>query len=468
MSLRTSILLLLAATIPAVHSYINYANDFVNPNYVVSKNFSATTIPAQYTIQQWANASADGGPWSVTSKPYLAPSGDKHDYMSFGPYWWPNCTGVGNTTELSQQQIWTTCPYISKDGQFNPDARVVNNIGDFDSMSNAVLYNSLAWSIIGDSVYSSRVATFIKAWFLDPDTFMNPNLNYAQMQRGPDGQTGTHTGILDLKGMTKITSGVLALRAGKAAEWTSDLDGQFVDWLNKYIGWLTTANIALQEKNATNNHGSFYFNQLASLQLLVNDKSGAQTTIEEYFNGIYLGQIAANGDQPLETARTRPYHYRAYNLAAMITNARLGEYVGIIAWNKTTTAGTTIQSACDYAMTLPAGSEDPTELYPDIAAVASQYGDPNNKYRDFLVNATQSGYVADASFFWDQPFSDNGFAAALTKNDTIVSSGGGSSPSTGGTQGKSTSGVDPRSWRAWGMLYSACGIVMVASLFEFL
>lgn len=45
------------------------------------------------------------------------------------------------------------------------------------------------------------------------------------------------------------------------------------------------------------NHGTFFYDQLAALQLLVDDKAGAQSTIEEYFNGIYLGQIAASGDQ---------------------------------------------------------------------------------------------------------------------------------------------------------------------------
>ena len=47
----------------------------------------------------------------------------------------------------------------------------------------------------------------------------------------------------------------------------------------------------------TSNHGSFYYNQLASVQVLLGDTTGAQKTIEEYFSGIYLGQIAANGDQ---------------------------------------------------------------------------------------------------------------------------------------------------------------------------
>ncbi|KAI0826105.1 alginate lyase-domain-containing protein [Irpex lacteus] len=497
-------LLILATVIASsthTYAYVNYANDFVDPDYILAGNFSETTLPAQNTIRQWAEDSAAGGPWSVTSKPYLAPSGDKHDYMSFSPYhcklnrrfkpsWWPNCTGVGNTTELTPQQIWTTCPYYPRDGQFNPDARTVNNIGDFDSMSNAVLFNSLAWGIsptnTSRSTYSSRVTTWIKAWFLDADTYMNPNLNYAQMQRGPgaDGQVGTHTGILDLKGMTKLTSGVLILRGGNAPEWTSDVDGQFTDWVKRYIEWLETAGIAIQEKNSTNNHGSFYYNQLAALQVLVDDKAGAQKTLDEYFDGIYMGQIAADGDQPLESIRTRPYHYRAYNLAAMITNARIATYLSSSSppsttssssqtsyWNRPTTHNATIQSAALYAMAQPAGSEDPTELYPDVAAVASVYGDPEGTYVEWLKGKAGSAFVGDASFLWDQPCGDAGFAAGLVKNGTNStdgSKGSGSGSGSGGETQAQTSGVDLRGWRAWGVLYAACGVVMAVSFLEFL
>lgn len=39
---------------------------------------------------------------------------------------------------------------------------------------------------------------YIKTWFLDEDTRMNPNLNYAQMIRGPKGQIGRHTGVLSV------------------------------------------------------------------------------------------------------------------------------------------------------------------------------------------------------------------------------------------------------------------------------
>jgi hypothetical protein len=70
----------------------------------------------------------------------------------------------------------------------------------------------------------------------------------------------------------------------------------------------------------TSNHGSFYYNQIAALKFLVGNSTGALASLEEFFNGIYKNQIKADGEQPLEAKRTRPYHYRAYNLAALIVS----------------------------------------------------------------------------------------------------------------------------------------------------
>lgn len=43
-------------------------------------------------------------------KTLVAASGNKHDYYSFPPYWWPN------------PDTKDGLPYIRKDGQTNPDA----------------------------------------------------------------------------------------------------------------------------------------------------------------------------------------------------------------------------------------------------------------------------------------------------------------------------------------------------------
>jgi hypothetical protein len=74
--------------------------------------------------------------------------------------------------------------------------QLVNDTGNANAMADAVFYNSLAWAINGSEHYEQNVVRFIDYWFLNPDTYMLPNLDYAQMLRGPNGQTGAHTGLL--------------------------------------------------------------------------------------------------------------------------------------------------------------------------------------------------------------------------------------------------------------------------------
>ena len=97
-------------------------------------------------------------------------------------------------------------------------------------MSDAVLYNTLAWVLTNESTYSANAAHFIDMWFLDPSTSMTPNMQYAQLNRGPTGQTGSPAGILDLHQMTKIVSAVLILRGGNSPDWTFSLDTQMNNW----------------------------------------------------------------------------------------------------------------------------------------------------------------------------------------------------------------------------------------------
>ncbi|CAA7263300.1 unnamed protein product [Cyclocybe aegerita] len=409
-----------------------YANDFVDPDYILAKNFGAHTYRAQQEIISWAQRLARptvvNGPWSVMDKSVNPPSGDKHDYLSWAPYWWPDCSGVGNTTALTPEQVWTTCPYRNRDGQFNPDGRLVNDVGNFQDMSEAVFYNAIAWTFGTNeaSKFENDAVRFIRAWFLDTETRMNPHLNFGQMKRGPDGQVGSHTGLLDLKGMAKITSAILLLRKGGSTVWTSELDSQMIAWAREYIQWMETAEISIEEREAENNHGTFFYNQLAALKILVDDLPGAKEVTTAYFNTQYLYQIEASGEQPLEAARTRPYHYRAYNLAATITNARLDQFASknTDAFHKRTNAGSTIQTALDFAMTISATDSSETryaaELYPNIAAVASVYGDPEGKYLAFLKKSYPS-FMSEPFILWNQPWAE-GESSGLAPASRVASS----------------------------------------------
>ncbi|KAJ7116999.1 alginate lyase-domain-containing protein [Mycena epipterygia] len=404
--------------------YTTYAVDFPDPNRIASGNFPPNLSGAEDTIVAWADEMASYGPWTVTNKPVVAPSGDKHDYMSWAPYQWPDCSKVGNKTVLSLADEWKECAYSFRDGQVNPDRNTIQDFESFTNLSDAVLYNSIAAVLQNksSSVYSQAVVKFIDTWFLDADTSMNPNLNYGQMQGGPGGQVGEYEGVLDLRGFAKIASGILILRKSGNSDWTSDIDTQMVAWCNKYIQWLQTNAIGQGAAKATNNHGTIYVSQMAGLKLIFNDISGAINLTQGYFSGIYQNQVAANGDQPLEASRTRPYHYRNFNLAGMITNARLLTYAAPTSkgWNATAN-GATIQKTVDFLMTVnPASTGErnvTAELYPNVAAIASVYGDPDGKYVRFL-NSSGFPYADDSTFLWDQPLAGGDVRSPSSSNST--------------------------------------------------
>jgi hypothetical protein len=203
-------------------------------------------------------------------------------------------------------------------------------MGAFVTMSDAVLYNALAWAIDGSSHYATNAASWINTWFIAEDTYMNPNLNYSQVVRRPgkNSQIGRYSGVIDLKCMVKVVNAVLVLRAGRAPGWTSAVDSGLVRLTRSYIEWLTSSRIALAAAVAPkcvtpiptrttferlvavtcctdnlaravfcSNHGSYYYNQLAALQILANDTAGANATIQKYFSTLYKNQIRADGEQ---------------------------------------------------------------------------------------------------------------------------------------------------------------------------
>ncbi|PCH33539.1 chondroitin AC/alginate lyase [Wolfiporia cocos MD-104 SS10] len=327
-----------------------------------------------------------------------------HDYLSWAPYHWPDCNWcTKGTTHLSHTDSWTMCPYVVHDGKVNPDVRTLPDSPAVVSMSQSVLYNSVAYALTKTGTYSQNAASFIDAFFLSSKTGMHPNMNFGQMVRGPgkDHQVGTFTGVLDLRGLVKVVNGINLLKAAGSADWTSARDKAMMSWMNQYISWLQTSDIGKQVASKANNHYTFYVNQLAAAKMYVGDTQGATAALQDYFSHQYLDQIAASGEQPFEAVRTRPYHYRCFNLEAMITNAKLGDQLGVNLWNAKSKYGATIQTALDYTMALNPKGEDVSDIFPHVAAIAAAYGDPAGKYAAFLQKQ-ESNYKSTPFWFYDQ------------------------------------------------------------------
>src|SRR5262245_29546956 len=110
-------------------------------------------------------------PPTVMSKKSTPPSGDRHDYMSLSPYWWPDPTKSDGK------------PYIRKDGLVNPE-RANYDLDGLDQVCKAADSLGLAYYLTGDEQYAEKCAQLIRVWFLDDATRMNPNVQFAQFVPG--------------------------------------------------------------------------------------------------------------------------------------------------------------------------------------------------------------------------------------------------------------------------------------------
>ncbi|QRV76009.1 alginate lyase [Ceratobasidium sp. AG-Ba] len=348
--------------------------------------------PVAPTTQPKATTSNPGGVYNRSEYPMRAHKPSKTTSCRPSP-----------TTSMKPSETWRTCPYKPRDGRVNPDVRKLKNAAEVVDMSQAVLWNSIASVASGSDSYAKNAASFINTFFLSDRTRMNPDAEYGQVVRGPPGtQAGSYMGVLDMRGMVKVVNAVLVLRESKSQHWTPDIDAKMVAWASQYIKWVESSAAGKKAARAANNHGSFYPNQIAALKILAGDFSGAKAVLQSYFANQFQEQVVASGEQPLEAVRTRPFHYRCFNLEAIITNAKLGDYIGVNFWDSKSKYGATIQTAVNYVMSLDPRGEKIEEALPHVAAVAAVYGDPQGKYAQYLKNGNRN-YPKKPFWFYDQP-----------------------------------------------------------------
>ena len=275
---------------------------------------------------------------SVMDKSETPPSGDKHDYMSLAPYWWPNPSTPNHL------------PYIRRDGERNPEINGISDHRNFGAMAGTAKTLATAYYVLGDERYADKAAQVLRTWFLDAKTRMNPNLQYAQAVKGIN--DGRGTGLIETRGIADVVDAI-GLLAGSSA-WTSTDQQGMKAWMSKYLDWLRNSANGKAEAAARNNHGSFYATQLASIALFLGDDKLAKSTIESVRKRIEW-QVEPDGAQPLELARTKSFSYSVFNLTALFDLARLGDHVGIDLWSYNDAR---LRTALDYLLPYATGEKN--------------------------------------------------------------------------------------------------------------
>ena len=254
---------------------------------------------------------------TITENENLQASRDPHDYFSIGRYFWPDPSKSDGL------------PWINRDGETNPDAVKASDEKKLGDMIHAVEYLALAYHLTGQEKYATEAARFLRGFFLDAETKMNPHLDYGQSVPGK--ATGRGWGLIDTRGFMILPDVLKLLK--KCPAWTAkDREGMKA-WWTAYGNWMQTSKIGLQEKKAPNNHGAAYDVQLSAVLVMAEKEDEAKKVLGESLPARLDAHITSEGKQPRELARTKSWSYSCFNLKNICKGAVMAQSLGIDLWN---------------------------------------------------------------------------------------------------------------------------------------
>jgi len=238
-------------------------------------------------------------PITITAFSSPRSAGGRQDYFSEGDYWWPDPKNPFG-------------PYIRRDGMSNPD--------NFTAHRHALIRLSVqvpaltaAWLLTRDARYATHAVKHLWAWFLDPATRMNANLQYSQAIHGA--ATGRGIGIIDTIHLVEVVRSIPMLEKSQAL---SPREMRALrKWFADYLHWMTSSKNGQDERDAKNNHGTCWLMQVSEFAAFTDNKELSEFCRKRFKEVIIPEQIATDGSFPRELGRTKPYGYCLFNLDVM-------------------------------------------------------------------------------------------------------------------------------------------------------
>ena len=331
---------------------------------------------------QQLKAEADGllavEPLSVMMKEKTPASGDKHDYMSQARYFWPDPTKPDGL------------PYINRDGVSNPELERLdrNRLGE---TANRVTSLSLAWYFSGDEKYAQKATELIRVWFLDKDTRMNPNLEYAQVIPGLDGNKGRCYGVLDSYSFVEMLDAVALLEHSEA--FTAKDSKRLKAWFKQLLDWILTSPQGQAEARQANNHSTAYDAQVIAFALYTGNTEVAENVISALPQKRIFTQIEPDGKQPQELRRTLAFGYSQYNLTHLIDIFQMAQKIDLKIDDATSADGRSFYKAMDF-LAAYVGKDVQAWPYQQISGWEGKRQEfCKDLYRTYLLNPERKDYL---------------------------------------------------------------------------
>ena len=269
-------------------------------------------------------------PVTVTASHSERSGGGLHDYFSEGDYWWPDPKNPDG-------------PYIQHDGLSNTN-NFVEHRHAMVRFSEIVATMTSAYILTGDEKYARHAVKHLKAWFVNEDTKMNPNLLYSQAIKGRF--TGRSTGVIDTIHLVEVARSAMLLKDSPSFP-PKDYEAVKA-WFRAYLTWLTTHPYGTGERDAKNNHGICWSMQAAQFAQLVGDED-VLNWVRTEFKNVYLTRNMQNdGGFTEELHRTKPYGYSLFVIDAMSGIAEIASTANDNLWTYKTPDGRGMEKGVEF------------------------------------------------------------------------------------------------------------------------
>ncbi|MBV6641198.1 MAG: alginate lyase family protein [Cyclobacteriaceae bacterium] len=357
-----------------------------NPQLLWSSKPLIISDDLKASIISSADEMMDEGPYSVLQKTFTPPSGNKHDYMSMGIYWWPN------------PETQDGLPYIRKDGLVNPEVHGITDKKYLSETQEIALVCGLAYHLTKDEKYAAKSAEVLRHWFINDSTRMNPNLNFGQ---GVPGRAdGRCYGIIETRDISQVMDAEMLIRNSNA--WGAEDQQQLKNWMFNYMNWLLTSELGKEEFTRYNNHGTWYDVQVSSIAIAIGDSTTAKRILAGSADRI-LAHVDSEGKQPEELARTRTWDYSTMNLNSLMLLGILGQKVGLDLWSIPNDDDPAIRRALDFLLPFALAPDaweyeqvldfKPERIVPLLEEAIYHYPERREVYQNALSKLTDINHI---------------------------------------------------------------------------
>lgn len=306
--------------------------DYISRARSLSKQGENPCANARKALLVEADEALKQTPLTIVNKPILPSSGDKHDYMSVGPYWWPDPEKPDGL------------PYIRRDGERNPEVQKTDR-PLLAKLISTVKTLGFAYGFSGREDYAKHAGVLLRTWFFDPDTKMNPNLVYGQAIPGIC--DGRGIGLIETAGFARDLLPAVSFLV-ESEHWSDEDMQNLQAWFHTFLEWMLTHPYGVDEARHGNNHSTAYDVQVTTYAFFVGQPDLARRILEGVGERRIAVQIEPDGQQPLELERTKALGYASGNLALMLELAEIARQWGIDLINYESADGRSIKKAFDW------------------------------------------------------------------------------------------------------------------------